>query len=68
MMMKNKPKAVENILRQFWRSESQNGACHACIMVTNINQTWVDATHHKMTIEDARDKILEIFEEAKPQK
>ena len=63
--MKNKAKAVENILRQFWRSESPNGACHACAIATNTNQTWVDPAHHKMTIEEARDKIIGIFEEAK---
>ena len=65
--MKNKAvaEAIENVLIDFWNGKSAAGAYHACAMVTNANQKWIDSKHHKMTVEEATEKILEIFEEAK---
>ena len=60
--MKNKAEAVEEILRQFWQAESLSGAYHACTIATNASQKGLHREHLVMTVEEARDKIVAVFE------
>ena len=60
--MKNKAEAVEEILREFWQGESLNGAYHGCAIATNASQKGLHREHLIMTVEEARDKIVAIFE------
>lgn len=60
--MKNKAKEVEEVLREFWLGKSPNGAYHACEIATNANKHQIDFAHRVMTVEEARDKILAIFD------
>lgn len=63
--MKTKSEEVEEVLREFWIGESPNGAYHACEIATNANKHQIDFAHHVMTVEEARDKILAIFDTEK---
>ena len=60
--MENKAKEVEKVLREFWRSESLNGAYHACVIPTKEGMQKLHPAHHKLTVEEARDKIVAIFD------